>query len=77
MNNQEMQFIRLSEVVAMTGVSESTIYDWIKKGLFPRQVKLLGKISAWEKNEVLDWMNEAIAVRDAAFSQNQPSCLAN
>lgn len=74
MNNQEeICFIRLGEVTKMVAVSESTIYDWIKKGMFPRQIKLgRSRVSAWLKSEVIAWMRSSIVARGCVSPPNQP-----
>jgi len=49
--------IRLSEVRRLTGLPRSTIYDLMRRGLFPRQVpKPHGTRSAyWYRAEVVAW----------------------
>jgi len=54
-NRPSVQFIRLKEVLAICGRSRSSIYDAIKKGDFPKPVKLQGRSSAWIRCEVEQW----------------------
>ena len=54
-----LRFIRLPQVKAMVGLGTTAIYDKIKKGEFPRQVKL-GRVSGWVESEVQDWINQQI-----------------
>jgi len=56
----EVRFIRLKEVLAICGKSRSSVYDAIKKGGFPKPVKLHGRSSAWIKSEVEQWAVECI-----------------
>ena len=48
--------IKLPEVMAMTGLSRSSIYLLIKKGSFPAQVKLSTRSSGWFWREVNGWL---------------------
>jgi prophage regulatory protein len=54
-NRPEVQLIRLKEVLAICGRSRSSIYEAIKKGKFPKPVKLQGRSSAWIRAEVERW----------------------
>jgi prophage regulatory protein len=56
--------IRLTEVKSLTGVGTSFIYQKMKQGLFPRRCKV-GRLSAWEKSEVLAWIEQRLSERDA------------
>ena len=55
--------MRLPEVIHVSGLSRSTIYDLISRDAFPGQVSLGGKNVAWLASEVSAWMNERIAAR--------------
>ncbi len=54
----------------MTGLSRSTIYAYIDKGMFPRQVKLGERCVAWVEEEVVAWLDARITERDASNSSN-------
>ncbi|KAA5995418.1 AlpA family transcriptional regulator, partial [Pantoea sp. M_5] len=54
---------RLPEVIHVSGLSRSTIYDLISRNAFPAQVSLGGKNVAWLASEVSAWMNARIAAR--------------
>ena len=60
----EIRFIRLKEVLAICGKSRSSVYDAIKKGNFPRPVKLSGRTTAWVKSEIQNWAQECINARE-------------
>lgn len=60
---QPVRFIRLPEVLHLTGVSRSTLYDLIKRGDFPGSVSLGGKSVAWLSSEIETWMAERLAAR--------------
>ena len=49
------RFLCTAEVKAMTGLKNTTLYDLIRKGLFPKQVKQ-GRSSFWWEHEVLAYM---------------------
>jgi|APCry1669188910_1035180.scaffolds.fasta_scaffold926555_1 prophage regulatory protein len=60
--------LKLKEVQKITGLSRSSIYSYIDKGLFPTQVKLGERSVAWVDQEITDWVESRISVRDAANS---------
>lgn len=49
--------LRRPAVQELTGLSRSTIYDLMNKGLFPRPVKLTGKAVAWPESEISAWLD--------------------
>jgi prophage regulatory protein len=57
-------FLRLDEVTRITGVPRSTIYDLIKRGQFPEQIKLSERMVAWSAAEIASWQQDRIAKRD-------------
>jgi prophage regulatory protein len=50
------RLIRRPEVEARTGLSRSTIYDWMKRGEFPQPVKLGARLVAWRESDVTEWL---------------------
>ncbi len=67
-NSMNLRLIRLPQVKAMVGLGTTAIYDKIKKGEFPRQVKLV-RLSGWVESEVQDWIYRQItASRPEALS---------
>jgi prophage regulatory protein len=62
------KMLKLKEVQKITGLSRSSIYSYIEKGVFPIQVKL-GQLSvAWIDQEITEWLESRISARDAANS---------
>jgi prophage regulatory protein len=61
------KFIRLNKVKEKTGLSRSSIYQFIKEGKFPAQVKLGQRAAAWVDSEVDDWINGRISNRQTIF----------
>lgn len=53
--NQD-RFLRLTTVIARTGLSRSTVYRKMELGTFPRQVKIAERCAAWRESAVNDWM---------------------
>ena len=51
----EGRFLRKPEVLKKTGVSDTTLWRWEKKGLFPKRVTLGPNISGWWSPEVNAW----------------------
>lgn len=58
-----MKFVKLETVKSMTGLSRSSIYQYINEGRFPNQVRLGARSVAWVASEVDEWMNSCIANR--------------
>lgn len=51
------RLLRRPAVEAYTGLSRSTIYDWMKRGEFPQPVKLGARIVAWRESDVTAWLD--------------------
>ncbi len=65
MNQPEKpKLIRVSAVMNLTGFSRSHIFTMARNGNFPKQVKLSPNTSAWVESEVLEWIEQRIALRD-------------
>jgi prophage regulatory protein len=56
-----LQLLTRHEVVAVTGVTYPTLWDWMRKGKFPRS-RIVGGKSAWLASEVEAWL-AALPVR--------------
>lgn len=50
------KFLRLPEVMALTGMSRSTLYERIRTDGFPRQIRLGERMSRWREEDVRTWM---------------------
>lgn len=64
--NMSDNILRINQVIQKTGLSRSVIYEEIKNGRFPKQVKLAKRSSGWLESEINKWIKERIAERDAA-----------
>jgi prophage regulatory protein len=51
-------FLDLAEVIRRTGLSRSTIYNYINAGLFPRPRKLGLRRVGWLEREIETWIAE-------------------
>ncbi|WP_299686741.1 AlpA family transcriptional regulator [uncultured Vibrio sp.] len=59
-----MRLIKLKEVIAVTGLSRSSIYKYMDERQFPQSVSLGERSVAWVEDEVQDWILERVAERD-------------
>jgi len=50
------QLLGIAPVVAMTGLSRSSLYAYMAKGIFPRPRKLGPRRVAWTASEVQAWI---------------------
>jgi prophage regulatory protein len=49
------RFVRLPEVVRMTGMAKQTIYNLVRGGHFPAPVKLGPQASGWRDTDLETW----------------------
>jgi prophage regulatory protein len=66
MDIRTKQFLRRKEVVRVTGIPNSTLYELIGRGDFPKPVRLTPRLVGWDADEILRWQKERIQQRDAA-----------
>jgi len=48
--------LRRPEVERITGLSRSTIYQWMKDNEFPHSVKLGKRLVAWRESDITAWL---------------------
>ena len=58
--------ITMPELEVLTQFRKPTIYEKIRMGEFPKQIRLGPNKVAWLRSEVLDWIAARAAERDAA-----------
>lgn len=58
---QTAQFYRLPQLKARLNVSGSTVWNWCKKGTFPKPIKLSENCTAWDAAAVEAWAQSRIA----------------
>ncbi|MGM3173272.1 helix-turn-helix transcriptional regulator [Dickeya lacustris] len=59
--NKKQRFIRLPEVIRRTGFGKTWIYELIKAGRFPTQVKTGVRAVAFIESEIDAWIDNAIS----------------
>ena len=59
-HNNQMQFLRLPQVMQRVGLSKPQLYKLITQNEFPSQIKICSRISVWLEADVLQWMQEQI-----------------
>jgi prophage regulatory protein len=66
------KILRKPAVLAMTGYSNSTLYQKIADGKFPAPIKLDpdGRVSGWLEDEIAEVQARAIARRAAAAARS-------
>ncbi|MHC8404279.1 helix-turn-helix transcriptional regulator [Pseudomonas sp. TMB3-21] len=52
------RFLRLSEVIHITGLGRNTVYRRIKEGTFPQQVRIGPNSVAWRQAAIDKWMKD-------------------
>jgi prophage regulatory protein len=63
----DVSFLRLPEVKAVTGLSKTSIYELIREKSFPAPVRLGPRAVAWVKSEIRQWAVQRVhASRSAA-----------
>ena len=53
--------LRLPQVQQMVPLSRSEIYQRIKEGAFPKQIRLSYKVAAWKASEIEAWIEAQTA----------------
>ena len=61
-----VRMLRLSAVLARTGLSRSTMYKLIREGSFPKPVRLGAQAAGWVEAEVDGWIRGRVAESRAA-----------
>lgn len=50
------RILKLKEVVSIVGISRSSVFNYIKKGLFPTSVSLGPRRIGWFESDIQDWI---------------------
>ena len=60
-STSQIVFIRKKEVMRLTGLSSTGIYDLMARSLFPQSIKLAGgKAVAWLLSDVENWQKQCL-----------------
>lgn len=66
---ESLRFIKLPDVMAMTGKARSSIYADIKNKTFPSPIKIGFRSVAWRLSDVIEWQESRVL----AFRDDQPA----
>ena len=71
LNQRDPVILRRRQVEARTGLSRSTLYQYIKNGAFPRSVPLGPRAVGWVESEVSEWIATRISIRRGDATQSR------
>ena len=57
---QQRSLIRNREVRSRVGFSNTTIYEKIKKGTFPKPIRIGDRMVAWDSEAIDSWIEKQI-----------------
>ena len=66
MSEQDSKLILVSDVRQLTRLSKTTIYREIRRGVFPKPLRLARNRIAWKQAEILKWLAERAAAREVS-----------
>ena len=64
----DLKVIKIAKVKELTALSAPSIYRLMKKGTFPKQIKLAERSSGWFIEEIYDWLENKRNIRDGGGS---------
>ncbi|MCY4364785.1 MAG: AlpA family phage regulatory protein [Chloroflexi bacterium] len=64
--NDTSRILRRGEVLALTGLSKSLMYEMRARGDFPSPIRLSKRAVGWYQTEIIEWM----ASRPTATKEN-------
>lgn len=56
-DSNEQKFLRLPQILQLIPIGKSTLWAKVKRGEFPKQIKLGPKISVWRASDVQAYIN--------------------
>ncbi|MCX8935520.1 AlpA family transcriptional regulator [Vibrio parahaemolyticus] len=59
-----MRFLRIQDVMSLTGLARSTIYKFMDEDVFPKTIPLGGRAVGWLESEIEEWMELRLSMRD-------------
>ncbi len=59
------KLLKIKEVIKLTRLSKTTIYQMAKDGQFPKPMKLGKRSSGWFEHEIEQWMQDCSNKRSA------------
>jgi prophage regulatory protein len=70
-NGSMPRILRLTEVIDITGLGKTTIYQLQRAGDFPGGVKMTAQAVGWIEDEVRAWITDRMAARKGQKSGQQ------
>ena len=55
--SEPTHLLRRREVEARTGVSRTTIYEWVRTGHFPRPIAIGARSLRWREQDIERWIS--------------------
>jgi prophage regulatory protein len=62
-----IRLIKLTEVMAQTGLGRSSVYKFMKEERFPQSVSTGDRGVKWVEEEIQEWIIDKIADRDESI----------
>lgn len=56
-----MQILKILAVCKKTGFAKPTIFLKVRKGEFPKPIKLGARATGWLESDIDDWISERVA----------------
>jgi len=63
MQHEPERILRIRTVLARSGLSRSTLYRKMKKGTFPKQVRISEYCAGWRESELNGWIADPLGWR--------------
>lgn len=57
------RILRCREVQERTGLSTSTLYDWMRRGIFPKPLQLGPRNVGWRESAITGWIDSRQSAR--------------
>jgi len=55
-SNHNNELWRLHQIIVEFGVTKRTVYNWIKRGQFPKPCKKIGGTPYWDAAQIKDFV---------------------
>lgn len=56
------RLVRIKEINERFCIPISTIWDWVKKGNFPKPIKLGERFTVWKESDLNEWLDSKQSV---------------
>lgn len=63
-SHSQESLLRRPQVEELTGLSRSTLYDFIRRGIFPAPVRLGLRSVAWRESDVSAWIKSRKSIKE-------------